>query len=176
MLPLWPPASRMLSVYSIYFKPGAVGQGSKLRHDKCVSFPWWKKNNQYQQILPSLFIFDKSIPQVPLGGEFKYLGRTFGFDIKFHSMHKYLEDKLNNMLSITAKLKISVQLKLRIFFTIHLKPGTFWSKNVWFYTNLGGANFRRNVYKIHKRLAWTAHQCLRVWSFDPTQESRWIWH
>ena len=75
---------------NLFHKPGAVGQGSKYDHDKCISFSMMKKNNQYQQILSSLFIFDKSIPQVPLGGEFKYLGRTFGFDIKFHSMHKYL--------------------------------------------------------------------------------------
>ena len=43
------------------------------------------------------------------------LEELFEFDIKFQSMHKYLKGKLNNMLSITAKLKIQLQLKLQIF-------------------------------------------------------------
>ena len=50
-----------------------------------------------------------------MGSEFKYLGRTFSFEMKPHSMQQHLIDKLTNMLTITTNLKINVQLKLRIF-------------------------------------------------------------
>jgi Reverse transcriptase (RNA-dependent DNA polymerase)/zinc-binding in reverse transcriptase len=89
--------------------------GLEVRHDKCAAFAMLKRDNKYQQILPALNVCSKSIPQVPLGGEFRYLGRIFNFECKSQSMQKHVSDKLSNMLSKTASLKISVQLKLRIF-------------------------------------------------------------
>ena len=89
--------------------------GLELRNDKCVAFSMMKKDKKYQQILPTLNICSKSIPQVPLGGEFKYLGKTFEFDTSLNSVKTQLQEKLTKMLTITDKLKISVQLKMRIF-------------------------------------------------------------
>jgi Reverse transcriptase (RNA-dependent DNA polymerase)/zinc-binding in reverse transcriptase len=89
--------------------------GLEVRHDKCAAFAMLKRDNKYQQILPALNVCSKSIPQVQLGGEFRYLGRNFNFESKSHAMQKQVADKLSNMLLVTARLKISVQLKLRIF-------------------------------------------------------------
>ena len=86
-----------------------------MRNDKCAAFSMIKRDKKYQQILPALNICSKSIPQVPLDGEFKYLGKTFGFDISLNSVKVQLQEKLTKMLTITDKLKISVQLKMRIF-------------------------------------------------------------
>ena len=88
--------------------------GLSVRNDKCVAFSMIKKASSYQQILPSLHICGNSIPQVPIGGEFCYLGRSFSSEIKPHKMQTQIEEKLKHMLNVTAKLKISVQLKLRI--------------------------------------------------------------
>ena len=93
------------------FQAWCTWSGLEVRHDKCASFSMTKKNNKFQQILPSLNICGKLIPHVPLDGEFRYLGRNFSFNPKPHSMQKQLEEKLLQMLQITTKLKISIQLK-----------------------------------------------------------------
>ena len=97
------------------FQAWCSWSGLEVRQDKCASFSMIKKNNKFLQILPSLNICGKSIPPVPIDGEFRYLGRNFSFNTKPHSMQKQLEDKLLKMLKITSNLKTSVQLKLRIF-------------------------------------------------------------
>src|ERR1043165_6328495 len=96
--------------------------GFEVRHDKCVAFSMIHKNHKYQKILPALYICNKAVPPVPVGGAFKYLGRTFSFELKPQSMQQHLVDKLTNMLMITSNLKIHVQLKMRIFFPVYPKP------------------------------------------------------
>jgi hypothetical protein len=74
-----------------------------------------KSDNVYKQILQNLSVCGTAIPQVPLNGEFRYLGKQFGFDMKPAKMQKLLEEKLGRLLTITSKLKVSVQSKLKIF-------------------------------------------------------------
>jgi len=89
--------------------------GMELRLDKCCSFGMSKKNNEYVQTLPGLWVEGQQIPTIPIGKEFTYLGRLFSFDINGQKTAKSLIiDKLNNLLTITSKLKLRPQTKLKI--------------------------------------------------------------
>ena len=52
-----------------------------IRLYKCTTFGMMKIDLNYAQILPGLWIDGKSIPPVPITGEFKYLGKLFSFDM-----------------------------------------------------------------------------------------------
>ena len=85
-----------------------------IRHDKCSSFGMMKKENNYTQILPNLSIADAPIPQTVIGGEFRYLGHVFNFDMDNKSAKEILEKKLSSLLSVTTELKIKASIKLKI--------------------------------------------------------------
>ena len=75
---------------------------------------WWKKENNYSQILPNLSIADALIPQTAMGGEFRYLGHMFKFDIDNKPAKEILEQKLSSLLSVTTELEIKASIKLKI--------------------------------------------------------------
>ena len=54
------------------------------------------------------------MPTVPIGGTFKYLGKLYDFNLKNEQAKLLLIQKLNELLTTTSKLRVKVQLKLKI--------------------------------------------------------------
>jgi hypothetical protein len=73
-----------------------------------------KNKTNYVQILPSITTNSGQIPATALGGNFKYLGRIFNFDMDGEVEKTDIENKLDNLLKITSDLKVKPQTKLKI--------------------------------------------------------------
>ena len=87
------------------FQAWCAWSSMQVRIDKCVSFGMMKRDNTYSQILPVLSIGAGQIPAVGLNEEFKYLGRSYSYDMHNSAPKLALEDKLSRLLSITNSLK-----------------------------------------------------------------------
>ncbi|MDW0252306.1 MAG: reverse transcriptase domain-containing protein, partial [Nitrososphaeraceae archaeon] len=85
-----------------------------IRLDKCSTFGMVKKNTKQIQILPTLSIKVGKIPAVPLGEDFKYLGKIFNFNMNNETGKKEIVEKLEKMLKILSELHISPQTRLKI--------------------------------------------------------------
>ena len=85
-----------------------------VRLDKCISFGMQKREGQYVQTMPNIAVNGGQILPLPLGEQFTYLGRSYGFDLKNDSAKLALEKKLSELLAITNDLKVRVQTKLKI--------------------------------------------------------------
>jgi Reverse transcriptase (RNA-dependent DNA polymerase) len=85
-----------------------------IRLDKCSSFGMLKNKSNLVQILPKISINAGPIPTTPIGGNFKYLGRFFNFDMDGEPEKTEMEDKLSNLLKITTDLQVKPQTKLKI--------------------------------------------------------------
>jgi len=85
-----------------------------IRLDKCCCFAMTKCNGVYGQIEPALFINNSKMPCVPISGTFTYLGKLYNSNLKNEQAKLVLTQKLSELLAITSKLKIKVQLKLKI--------------------------------------------------------------
>jgi hypothetical protein len=86
-----------------------------IRLDKCSSFAMMKKDSTYCQILPKLSINSGNIPPTPLGESFKYLGRSFDFDMKGELEKAEITEKLDKLMKSTSELNVRPQTKLKIF-------------------------------------------------------------
>ena len=53
-----------------------------VRLDKCISFGMQKREGHYIQTMPNIAVNGGQIPPLPLGEQFTYLGRSYGFDLK----------------------------------------------------------------------------------------------
>ena len=73
-----------------------------------------KKKTAVVQIEPALFVDSIKIPAVLIGGSFKYLGKLYDFEMKNKTAKVSTQEKLETLLSITSKLKIKAQTKLKI--------------------------------------------------------------
>ena len=67
------------------------------------------------QILPTILINSGSVPAVPLGNQFKYLGRLYDFSLDDSSPNTEILSKFESFLKIISDLAISPQTKIRIF-------------------------------------------------------------
>jgi len=65
-----------------------------------------KKNTKQIQILPTLSIKAGKIPAVPLGEDFKYLGKFFNFSMNNETGKNEIVEKLEKMLKILSELHI----------------------------------------------------------------------
>ena len=87
-----------------------------IRLDKCLSFGAVMLNRKFQQILPTINFQGKgTIPAVPLGGHFKYLGKIFDFQAMNSVPKEELETKLKKILDVISSLNVRCQTKLKIF-------------------------------------------------------------
>ena len=86
-----------------------------IRLDKCCTFGMAKlKHKNYQQILPNIAISHGLIPSVPIGDEFKYLGRIYNFRTDDAIAKDEIQSKVENLLKITSSLNIKPQSKIKI--------------------------------------------------------------
>jgi len=85
-----------------------------IRLDKCLTFGMMKRDNVYSQIQPALSIAPCKIPTTGIKEEFKYLGRTYSFNMSNTAPKQALERKLSDILVITNHLNIKAQTKLKI--------------------------------------------------------------
>ena len=76
-----------------------------------------KRGRNYIQTMPNrpIAVNGGQLPPLPLGEQFTYLGRSYGFDLKNDSAKLALEDKLSEFLTITNDLKVRVQTKLKSY-------------------------------------------------------------
>jgi zinc-binding in reverse transcriptase len=86
----------------------------KIRIDKCSSFGMMKRNKQYIQIQPALFINNVQIPSTTLGESFVYLGKTFDFEMDNSHVKAKLLSRVKDMLLIITNLRVRPQLRLKI--------------------------------------------------------------
>ena len=100
----------LLNIYSAWCNWAKM----TIRVDKCCSFGMMKRDNQYQQIEPSLGIGNNNIPTVPMGGLFKYLGKIFDFEMANKVAKMEFITKLKNLMDITYHVVVKVQWKLKI--------------------------------------------------------------
>src|SRR2546425_10091927 len=84
-----------------------------------------KKESNYTQILPKISITSGAIPPVPIGGDFKYLGRVFCFDMKSETEKSEIVSKLEKYLNIASDLKLKPQTKLKILHRFILSQFSF---------------------------------------------------
>ena len=73
-----------------------------------------KRGCNYVQTMPNIAVNGGQISPLPLGEQFTYLGRSYGFDLKNDSAKLALEKKLSELLAISNDLKVRVQTKLKI--------------------------------------------------------------
>ena len=85
-----------------------------IRLYKCCFYDVMKANGTYGQFEPAFYINNGKMPSVALGKSFKYLGKLYDFNLKNELAKTLILKKLNDYLSVTSKLKIKVQLKLKI--------------------------------------------------------------
>ena len=78
-----------------------------VRVDKCKSFGMTKCGTYSTQIQPILIICREKIPVIKCGESFKYLGKTYNFDMNYKEELKELEDNVTNYLAKTDKLPAS---------------------------------------------------------------------
>lgn len=107
------------------FEAWCVWAQMVIRTDKCSSFGMLKKEGNYIQILPKLSIISGDIPPTPIGGDFKYLGRIFSFEMKSETEKTAIVNKLENFLNITSNLKLKPQTKLKILHRFILSQFSF---------------------------------------------------
>lgn len=103
-------AQALLNVFSSW----CTWANMVIRLDKCCSFGMRKNDGEYCQFEPALFIGNGIIPPIQLGSAFKYLGKLYDFDLKNDLAKLNIAQKLENFLSITSKLKIKAQMKIKI--------------------------------------------------------------
>ena len=85
-----------------------------IRLDKCCCYGMMKVNGTYGQFEPALYINNGKMPSVALGESFKYLGKLYDFNFKNELAKTLIIKKLTDYLFVTSKLKIKVQLKIKV--------------------------------------------------------------
>ena len=86
----------------------------EIRLDKCSTIGMVKKDSTYIQILSNSSIDNAPVPHTVMGGEFRYLGHVFTFDMDNKQAKLDIANKLTKMLIITTELKIRASIKLKI--------------------------------------------------------------
>jgi hypothetical protein len=103
-------AQALLNIFSAWCKWANM----IIRIDKCCAFGMHKKAGEYCQFEPALSVGIECIPPVQPGSAFKYLGKLYDFEMKNELAKLNLTKKLESLLDITSKLKVKVQVKLKI--------------------------------------------------------------
>jgi hypothetical protein len=85
-----------------------------IRLDKCCTFGMIKRDTMQVQILPNLSIKSGQIPAVPIGGNFKYLGKIFDFSMNNDAGKTELLSKVEQMLQTISNLHVNPQTRLKI--------------------------------------------------------------
>ena len=88
-----------------------------IRLDKCSSFGMLKKNNQFSQIIPKVWISSGDIPATQLDSDFVYLGKIFNFKMNNESAKNAVATKLDLMLKTTSSLSVKPQSKIKILYS-----------------------------------------------------------
>ena len=73
------------------FQAWCSWSGMTIRLDKCSTFGMKKIQAKYMQTMPQLSIGGGQIPQTQLGGDFKYLGRLYNFEMADNTAKDHLE-------------------------------------------------------------------------------------
>jgi len=96
------------------FQAWTAWAGMTIRLDKCCTFGMKMQGTHYIQSSPALYLREGSIPVIPPGGEFRYLGRRYSIDFQHETIKADLQNKLIRLLSITDKLNIKPQTKIKV--------------------------------------------------------------
>jgi hypothetical protein len=86
----------------------------KIRTDKYCTFGMTKRDGQYTQIQPGLYIDGYTIPPRELGGFFTYLGKSFNFCMDNEVTKAQPIKSVSHMMDVTDTLLVRKQTKLKI--------------------------------------------------------------
>jgi len=84
-----------------------------IRIDNCCSFGMAKKDAKEVQILPNISVKAGKIPQIEMGGHFKYLGRYFDFKMDDTLAKSEVLTKVEILLKTISGLEIKPQTKFK---------------------------------------------------------------
>src|SRR3989441_3366301 len=126
--------------------------------------------NKYQQILPKVALDKGVISAVPIGGHFKYLGRTFNFDMKDEIPKKEVEEKIGKLLQTVTDLNIKPQTKLKIF-SIFVPTQIIFDIKIYSFapTFISSVIDRLCTAYIRKWLEYPVSSCVIEWMSSPTK-------
>jgi len=141
-----------------------------IRLDKCISFGMSMGQTKYQQILPKVALDKGVIPAVPIGGHFKYLGRTFNFDMKEEIPKKEVEEKIGKLLQTITDLNVKPQTKLKIF-SIFVPTQIMFDLKIYSFapTFISSVIDRLCTAYIRKWLECPVSSCVNEWMSSPTK-------
>ena len=86
-----------------------------IRVDKCKTFGTAKRGTQSKQFLSKMYVKNKLIPQVKLGGSFTYLGRHYNFQVDETKHRKNALQKSNVLLKQIDDLPLHPKNKLLLY-------------------------------------------------------------
>src|SRR5437867_9044808 len=141
-----------------------------IRLDKCLSFGAVMRDNKFQQILSNIHLRDKgTIPAVPLGDHFKYLGKIFDFQAMNSASKREFETKLEKFLVKISSLKIRCQTKLKIF-SMYVPSQFNFELKIYNFTDsfLSGVVDRLCTRYIREWLEFPLSSCVSEWASAPT--------
>src|SRR5207245_1946696 len=76
-----------------------------------------RKNNQFSQIIPKVWLSSGDIPATQLDSDFVYLGKIFNFKMNNKSAKNAVATKLDSMLKTTSSLSVKPQSKIKILYS-----------------------------------------------------------
>ena len=87
----------------------------KIRVDKCKTFGIEKVNSAAKQTFPKVFVNTEPIPTVDNGGNLKYLGRYFNFEMDNSAHKQELLEMVENILKKIDMLPLHPKYKLELY-------------------------------------------------------------
>ena len=87
----------------------------KIRVDKCKTFGIEKVNSAAKQTFPKVFVNTEPIPTVDNGGNLKYLGRYFNFEMDNSAHKQELLEMVENILKKIDLLPLHLKYKLELY-------------------------------------------------------------
>ena len=87
----------------------------KIRVDKCKTFGIAKVNSAAKQTFPKVFVNTEPIPTVDNGGNLKYLGRYFNFEMDNSAHKQELLEMVENILKKIDLLPLHPKYKLELY-------------------------------------------------------------
>jgi len=142
-----------------------------IRLDKCLSFGAVMLNRKFQQILPTINLIGKgTIPAVPLGGHFKYLGKIFDFQAMNAVPREEFQAKLQKMLNVISSLSVRSQTKLKIL-SMYVPSQLNFELKIYNFTDafLSGVVDRLCTSHIREWLEFPQSSCVTEWVSSPTE-------
>src|SRR6267154_2644188 len=128
-------------------------------------------NGKFQQILPTINLQGKgTIPAVPLGGHFKYLGKIFDFQAMNSIPKEELETKLKKILDAISSLNVTCQTKLKIF-SMYVPSQLNFELKIYNFTEtfLSGVVDRLCTSHVREWLEFPQSSCVTEWISSPTE-------